>query len=107
MKPNYKAPFVSFVKKQHKPFQLAIEDAVEDVCAHPDIGEAKTGDLQGIRVHKFKYQRQEYLMAYRAPTSEALKRKDARLELLFIDFYQLGTHENFYASLKKYLKRGV
>ena len=32
MKPNYKPPFVRFVKKAHKPLQLAIEDAVEEIC---------------------------------------------------------------------------
>ncbi|WP_366904697.1 type II toxin-antitoxin system RelE/ParE family toxin [Methylovulum sp.] len=29
------------------------------------MGEQKKGDLGNIRVHKFKYQRQEYLAAYR------------------------------------------
>lgn len=104
MKPNYKPPFLAFVKKQHKPFQLVIEDAVEDVCANPNIGEAKTGDLQGIWVHKFTHNRQQYLMAYRPPTAEELKAEGVDIELLFIDFYQTGTHENFYATLKKYLK---
>jgi len=104
MKPNYKPPFVTFVKKQHKPFQLVIEDAVEAVCADPNIGEAKTGDLQGIWVYKFTHNRQQYLMAYRPPTDEELTEGGVNIELLFIDFCQLGTHENFYATLKKYLK---
>lgn len=104
MKPNYKPPFLTFVKKQHKPFQLVVEDAVEDVCANPNIGEAKTGDLLGIWVHKFTHNRQQYLMAYRPPTAEELKAEGVDIELLFIDFYQTGTHENFYATLKKYLK---
>jgi hypothetical protein len=84
MKPNYKPPFVTFVKKQHRPLQLLIEDAVEDVCADPSIGEAKTGDLQGIWVYKFTHRCQQYLMAYRPPTDEELKA--GRAELLFIDF---------------------
>lgn len=49
MKPNYKPPFNAFVKKQHKSLQLAIEDAVEHICEAPDIGERKSGDLQGNR----------------------------------------------------------
>ena len=53
MKPNYKSPFSKFVKKAHKPLQLAIEDAVEDVCENPEIGEGKVGDLAGIWVYKF------------------------------------------------------
>jgi hypothetical protein len=104
MKPNYKPPFATFVKKQHKPLQLVIEDAVEDVCGDPNIGEAKTGDLQSIWVYKFTHNRQQYLMAYRPPTDEELKAEGVEIELLYIDFYQVGTHENFYATLKKYLK---
>lgn len=68
MKPNYKPPFSRFVKKAHKPLQLAIEDAVEEICENPEIGEAKVGDLTGIWVYKFKFNRQEYLVAYRPPT---------------------------------------
>lgn len=104
MKPNYKPPFVAFVKKQSKPFQLAIEDAVETVCADPSIGEAKTGDLQGIWVHKFRHNRQEYLMAYRPPSEEERRQVGDCIELLLLDFYQVGAHENFYNALKKYLK---
>ncbi|MRW92632.1 type II toxin-antitoxin system RelE/ParE family toxin [Duganella sp. FT80W] len=102
MKPSYKPPFVTFVKKQRKQLQLVIEDAVEEVCANPDIGESKAGDLQGVWVYKFKHNRQDYLMAYRPPPSEELTAGE--IDLLFIDFYQVGTHENFYAALKKYLK---
>ncbi|EHP40342.1 hypothetical protein OR16_26393 [Cupriavidus basilensis OR16] len=70
MRPNYKKQFSQFIKKAHKPLQLAIEDEVELVCDSPEVGELKVGDLAGIRVHKFKFNRQEYLMAYRAPTPE-------------------------------------
>lgn len=100
---NYKRPFAQFIKKAHKPLKLAIEDAVEDVCAEPDIGELKTGDLSGIRVYKFRFNRQQYLIAYRSPLQE----DEAEVEFLIIDFYQVGTHENFYASLKRYMKQGA
>ena len=103
MKPNYKPPFSKFVKKAHKPLQLAIEDAAEEICKNPDIGEAKVGDLAGIWVYKFKFNRQEYLIAYRPPTPEA-QRQGIDMELLIIDFYQVGSHENFYGELKRYLK---
>lgn len=68
--PNYKKPFSAFVKKQHKPFQAVIEDETLKVCARPDIGEAKTGDLTGFYVHKFKHKTQEYLMAYQMRTQK-------------------------------------
>jgi hypothetical protein len=111
--PNYKKPFSTFVKKQHKPFQAVIEDEVARVCDEPNIGEAKTGDLVGICVHKFKHKNQEYLMAYRIPIEhtgvavleEGEEPNQQRTpDFLFIDFYKLGTHENFYDDLKAYLR---
>jgi hypothetical protein len=99
MKSNFKRPFAQYVKKAHKPLQLAIEDEVEVLCETPEIGEAKVGDLTGIQVHKFRFARQEYLIAYRAPE------KGTPLEFLIIDFYQVGVHENFYVELKKYLRQ--
>ena len=99
MQANFKRPFAQYVKKAHKPLQLAIEDAVELICASPEIGEAKVGDLAGIRVYKFRFSRQEYLVAYRSP------QKGAPLEFLIIDFYQVGSHENFYTGLKHYLRQ--
>jgi hypothetical protein len=103
MRANFKRPFSQYVKKARKPLQLAIEDAVQEVCANPDIGEAKLGDLAGIRVYKFRFQRQEYLMAYCPPTVEP-GRPSGEMEFLVIDFYQVGSHENFYDELKRYLR---
>lgn len=94
---NYKKPFVQFVKKQHRGFQAFIEDEVNYICQNPTIGELKTGDLSGFNVHKFKFNRQEYLIAY------ALEIGITK-QILAIDFYKIGTHENFYSELKKYLK---
>ena len=99
MQTNFKRPFAQYVKKAHKPLQLAIEDEVELICTSPEIGEAKVGDLAGIRVHKFRFSRQEYLVAYRP------SEKDTPMEFLIIDFYQVGSHENFYAELKHYLRQ--
>ncbi|WP_019921411.1 hypothetical protein SR858_21920 [Duganella zoogloeoides] len=57
-----------------------------------------------MRVVKFTFQRQQYLVAYRPPSAAEMSLVGAARESLSIDFYQLGTHENFYANLKKYLK---
>ena len=103
MKAHFKRPFSVYVKKARKPLQLAVQDAVDAVCANPDIGEAKVGDLAGIWVYKFKFQRQEYLVAYRPPTVEQ-RRQGVDIEFLTIDFYQVGSHENFYDELKRYLR---
>lgn len=59
----------------------------------------EVGDLAGIRVYKFRFSRQEYLVAYRPPET------DAPLEFLIIDFYKVGSHENFYTELKHYLRQ--
>lgn len=96
--PNYKPPFSRFVRKALKPLQLAIEDAVEEICDAPEIGETKVGDLAGIRVYKFRFNRQEFLIAYRPQPDAA-----THPEFLIIDFYQIGSHENFYDNLKRYL----
>jgi len=98
MQRKYKRPFMQFVKKAHKPLKLMIEDAVNFICDNPDIGEEKVGDLAGIRIYKFHFNRQQYLIAYRPPA------KELPVEFLVIDFYQVGTHENFYEALKRYLR---
>lgn len=94
---NYKKPFSQFVKKQHKAFRAVIEDEVNLICNNAEIGELKVGDLAGIRVHKFKFNKQEYLIAYFVGS-------DSTLQFISIDFYKIGVHENFYEELKKYLR---
>jgi hypothetical protein len=87
----YKPAFRKFVKKQNRAFQLAIEDEVYEVLKTPRSGEQKKGDLSGLRVHKFKFHGQGYLVAY-------------IIEARDVVFYMIGTHENFYRELKSYLK---
>jgi len=94
----FKRPFAQYVRKARKPLRLAIEDEVEVVCEAPEIGELKVGDLAGIRVHKFRFNRQEYLMAYRSPV------RNMPVAFLIVYFYQVGVHENFYDELKQYLR---
>lgn len=89
----YKSPFKKFVKKQARPLQLSIEDEVEAIIENPATGESKKGDLQGFQVHKFRSKKQKFLIAYRTFETQII-------------FYLIGTHENFYRDLKKYLKEG-
>jgi hypothetical protein len=62
------------------------------------MGESKVGDLAEVRIHKFKFSGQTFLLAYKAHTNESSD------EFLAIDFYQIGSHENLYDKLKKYIK---
>jgi len=89
----FKPLFRKFVKKQTRPLQLAIEDEVEKIKENPDIGKSKKGDLQGTHVHRFSFRKRTLLIAYRVIGSDLL-------------FYMIGTHENFYRDLKRYLKEG-
>lgn len=98
MQPTYKRPFATFIKKANKPLQLAIEDAVLHIQESPTCGEMKTGDLKDVYVYKFRFNKQEYLIAYAFGQSEDL------IKLIWIDFYQVGSHENFYEELKRYLR---
>jgi hypothetical protein len=95
----YKKPFAQFVKKSRKPLQLAIEDQVGKICCEPAVGTVKTGDLHGVFVYKFKFHYQEYLIAYR------FGNRPADFELLWIDFYKVGSHENFYEELKRFIRQ--
>jgi hypothetical protein len=88
---SYKSPFRKFVKKQTRSFQLVIEDEVESVIRNPLSGEGKKGDLVGLRIHKFSYQGQQFLLSYVIQTGD-------------LTFFTIGSHENFYRELKKYLK---
>ena len=98
MQITYKKAFAQFVKKASKPFQLAIEIRVDEVCSNPRIGKQKLGDLHGIFVYKFRFNTQEYLMAYQFDHfAEAAK-------ITWIEFCQVGPHEDFYSQLKKSLR---
>jgi len=92
MKAFYKPLFRKFVKKQARSFQLAIEDKVEKIAINPDTGKSKRGDLVDFRVHKFSYGKQKFLIAYRFQEDE-------------IVFFIIGSHENSYRELKKYLRK--
>ena len=81
--------FYRFVKKIEKRFKAEIDKQVKIIEADPEIGEQKKGDLQEIRVQKFKFSNCLYLIAYRV--------FDEEIELVMI-----STHENFYRDLKKY-----
>ncbi|MEW6418202.1 MAG: type II toxin-antitoxin system RelE/ParE family toxin [Nitrospirota bacterium] len=87
----YKSVFRRFVKKQTRPFQLVIEDEAEKILKDHGIGEAKKGDIARFRVHKFVFQKQKYLIAYRVQDNDII-------------FYMIDTHENFYRELKRYIR---
>lgn len=98
MRTTFKKAFVQFVKKASKPLQLTIEIRVAEVCNNPRIGQQKLGDLQGVFVYKFRFNTQEYLMAYQFEHFSGVTK------INWIEFCQIGLHENFYTQLKKSIR---
>lgn len=76
-------------KKLKESEKKALDEAVRLIWTNPEIGKAKVGDLQGIRVHKFTMNKQQILLGY-----EVLEE-----EILLLTF---GSHENYYRDLKNY-----
>ena len=81
--------FIRATKKLHPPQKLELDAALRVISANPAIGEAKVGDLVGIRVYKFRLGNQMCLLAYRILDEESLK------------LLTFGSHENFYRDLKR------
>ena len=83
--------FLKFKKQAPPKLQIEIDKQVKAVLEDPAIGELKKGDLKEIRVLKFKYNQQQYLLSYEMKADT-------------LNLYILGGHENYYAKLKRYLR---
>ena len=83
------ASFVKATKKLHPPQKVELDAVLKAISADPSVGEAKVGDLLGIRVFKFRLSQQLCLLAYRILDEESIK------------LLTFGPHENFYRDLKR------
>ena len=54
------------VKKLKESEKKALDEAVKTVIADADLGELKKGDLAGVRVYKYRFNREQILLAYAA-----------------------------------------
>ncbi len=81
--------FVRATKKLHRPQKEDLDAALRIISADPSAGEAKVGDLLGIRVYKFRLSNQLCLLAYRILDEQSIK------------LLTFGPHENFYRDLKR------
>ena len=88
MKILQKTSFRKTVRKLHENQKRDLDAAIDKVMENPEVGQAKKGDLAGIRVFKFSMVNQLTLITYTYD-------KPATLTL-----WALGTHENFYRDLK-------
>ena len=85
----------NYIKKiKDKNLKKLIEEAINDIAEDYTIGEAKTGDLSGIYGYDVFYNKTNYEISY---TVEEVDNK-------VIIVIMVGTRENFYNELKKYIK---
>lgn len=78
------------IKKLRKPEKEILDLNIRLLFKNPTLGEAKKGDLAGVRVLKFRVNKQQALLAYAANPEEKV--------LILLGY---GTHENFYRDLKR------
>jgi mRNA-degrading endonuclease RelE of RelBE toxin-antitoxin system len=83
------ASFVKAIKKLHPQQKNDLDNALKEISLDTAIGEAKLGDLLGVRVFKFRLSQQQCLLAYRILDEDSVK------------LLTFGPHENFYRDLKR------
>ncbi|CEG55944.1 putative addiction module antitoxin [Legionella fallonii LLAP-10] len=81
--------FKKTVRKLPKQHKAILDEEVRKLVNNPVLGERKKGDLDFLRVHKFKLLNQEVLLGYMFEEDE-----------IILTLLKLGTHENFYRDIK-------
>lgn len=79
------------VKKLNPRQKRQLDEAIRIIMKNPVVGVKKKGDLKSVYIHKFYIDNMLYLLAYAF--------SEGQIELIM-----LGPHENYYSSLKSYLK---
>lgn len=90
MKIKQTTQFKKLIKKLSKQTKIIVDDEVKKLAENPLLGEQKKGDLDFLRVHKFKVHHQQYLLGYSYDE-----------EIVTLNLLKLGSHENFYRDIKK------
>lgn len=82
--------FKKAVKKLKPNQKKDLDSAIRELMADPNMGEQKKGDLNFLRVHKFKMNKQLTLLGYSFDDGA-----------LILELMAPGSHENFYRDIKK------
>jgi mRNA-degrading endonuclease RelE of RelBE toxin-antitoxin system len=82
--------FKKTVKKLSKQHKAILDQVVRVLVNNPELGDRKKGDLDFLRVYKFKLSNQEVLLGYLYEENE-----------ITLTLLKLGSHENFYRDLKQ------
>ena len=82
-------------KIKDKKLKGKIKDALIKLSENPYIGQAKKGDLSGIYGYDVYYNKTNYEISYK------IYEVDNKKVIVIL----IGTRENFYKELKKYIKK--
>ena len=82
--------FKKSVKKLKPNQKKELDTAIKTLMTKPSLGEQKKGDLDFLRVYKFKMNKQLTLLGYSFDDGT-----------LILELMALGSHENFYRDIKR------
>lgn len=81
-------------KIKDRKLKQKIKEAIQQIAENPFIGQAKKGDLSGIYGYDVFYNKTNYEISY----------KIYEINKKIVIIILIGTRENFYKELKKYLE---
>ncbi len=81
--------FKKAVKKLSRQNKKILDEEIRNLIKNPVLGVRKKGDLDFLRVHKFKFFNQEVLLGYMYEDND-----------IILTLLKLGPHENFYRDIK-------
>ena len=88
----------NYLKKiRDKNLKKLLKNAIDDIAEDYTIGEPKTGDLAGIYGYDVFYNKTNYEISYTV--------EEVNEEIVVI--IMVGTRENFYNELKRYIKKRI
>ncbi len=70
-------------------YKAILDEEIRKLIHNPFLGERKKGDLDFLRVHKFKLSNQDVLLGYMYEEDE-----------LILTLLKFSAHENFYRDIK-------
>ena len=92
-------PAAKYLKKlKDKRLKKLYQDAIDEICADPSVGDPKHGDLEGVLGYDIYYNKINYELAYTIE-KRVIEGTDETETVVVI---MAGTRENFYDQLKRY-----
>ena len=89
MQVDQKPSFRRIYKKLSASQRYAVNNAIREIIADPERGEAKVGDLAGVRVYKFKIAGHLILLAYNYTDNKHENKQDEIDDVLILGYMEL------------------